>query len=90
MTVEHLAVLLILTFTAICHSEIISGSKHLPEQACASAVNLTDSWRLDHTGSNIMNKGYTCDLQSKLQWFRFQGAAGISCVILLTLMRVYI
>ena len=49
---------------------------------CLSATNLTESWRMDHVGKNLMAggpnayNGRACDLRQSLQWFRFTGAAG--------------
>ncbi|XP_067934814.1 oncoprotein-induced transcript 3 protein-like [Watersipora subatra] len=49
---------------------------------CLTATNLTESWRMDHNGSDIRpggphsSGGYTCDMHKDLQWFRFSGAAG--------------
>ena len=49
---------------------------------CQQAKNLTDSWRKDHSGSNIQpggshsSNGYACDTTDNTQWFRFTGAAG--------------
>ena len=45
---------------------------------CRTAVNLTESWRLEHKGKNIRpinNLTYACDLNIK-QWFRFSEGAG--------------
>ncbi|XP_067946628.1 oncoprotein-induced transcript 3 protein-like [Watersipora subatra] len=46
---------------------------------CMTATNLKQPWRKD--GNNGQPKidnynGHACDLSSKLQWFRFTGAAG--------------
>lgn len=54
----------------------------LPPSECSAAINLTESWRLDHSGSRIKPdgpnsfNGYACDFRKDLQWFRFSGAAG--------------
>lgn len=50
--------------------------------ACATATNLTESWRVDHTGADFKphtansDSGYACDFTKNLEWFRFTGAAG--------------
>ena len=50
---------------------------------CLTATNLTQSWRLDHKGSDIRPGGphsynnWACDLHKDLQWFRFSGDGGI-------------
>ena len=49
---------------------------------CLTATNLTQSWRLDHEGSDIRPggphsyDGYACDFHKNLQWFRFSGEGG--------------
>ena len=50
---------------------------------CKQAVNYTQSWRRDHSGSDIRPGGpnsankYACDFHRRsTQWFRFSGAAG--------------
>ncbi|XP_067933925.1 oncoprotein-induced transcript 3 protein-like [Watersipora subatra] len=49
---------------------------------CLTATNLTESWRMDISGSGIKPGGpnsfdeYACDLNIDLQWFRFTGDAG--------------
>ena len=48
---------------------------------CLNAINLTESWRLDHSGSDIrpINGGWNCDtslINSGRPWFRFSGNAG--------------
>ena len=48
---------------------------------CMNAINLTESWRLDHSGSDIrpINGGWNCDtrlINSGRPWFRFSGNAG--------------
>ena len=49
---------------------------------CMNAINLTESWRLDHSGRKITpsNGGYNCDTESMINagrpWFRFSGNAG--------------
>ena len=54
----------------------------VPEE-CLIATNLTQSWRLDHKGSNIRpggphsDSGYACDLHKDLHWFRFSGDGGM-------------
>ena len=51
-------------------------------QECLSARNLSESWRLDHSGSDIKGggpnaqSGWACDLRKDFGWFRFVGAAG--------------
>ena len=51
-------------------------------QECLSARNLSESWRLDHSGSDIKGggpkayNGWACDLRKDFGWFRFVGAAG--------------
>lgn len=53
-------------------------------QACESASNLTQSWRLEYNGDDIRgggpnsdpSAGYACDYRSSLQWFRFTADAG--------------
>jgi hypothetical protein len=54
----------------------------VPEE-CRKAVNYTQSWRRDHSGSDIRGggphnrAGYACDLHAgSSEWFRFSGAAG--------------
>ena len=55
----------------------------LPQPAeCQSAINLTEYWRKDHSGSSIkpVDGYYNCDTRdmtaSGRPWFRFTGAAG--------------
>lgn len=51
---------------------------------CLSTTSYTESWRMDHNGSNIvpvsppfLYNGYACDLQMTItDWFRFAGEAG--------------
>ena len=49
---------------------------------CLNAINLTESWRLDHSGSKIKPKNghYNCDTRDMINagrpWFRFTGNAG--------------
>ena len=49
---------------------------------CLSATNLTDSWRIDHDGTDLRGGGpnaqygRACDFRKSIQWFRFTGAAG--------------
>lgn len=49
---------------------------------CFKALNLTESWRLDHKQSGIRpaNNNYNCDTKSMIAagrpWFRFTGGAG--------------
>ena len=49
---------------------------------CMNAINLTESWRLDHSGRRIKpnNGRYNCDTSSMMDagrpWFRFSGNAG--------------
>ena len=49
---------------------------------CVNAINLTESWRLDHDGSHIrpINGGYNCDARDMINsgrpWFRFSGSGG--------------
>lgn len=49
---------------------------------CQIAVNLTQSWRLEHRGQGLKGggpgatDGYACDFYQTPQWFRFAGAAG--------------
>ena len=49
---------------------------------CQTATNLTESWRMDHNGTDIKPggpnsfRGYACDLRHSLGWFRFTGSAG--------------
>ena len=46
---------------------------------CVNAINLTESWRKDHNGSNI-NGGSNCDTRDMINsgrpWFRISGNAG--------------
>ena len=50
--------------------------------ACLSAINLTDSWRMDHSGSSIrpiagkINDGTSRMIKQGRPWFRFSGSAG--------------
>ena len=56
-------------------------SAPLPAE-CVNAINLTESWRLDHSGSWIkpINGQPNCDttdmINSGRPWFRFSGSAG--------------
>jgi len=49
---------------------------------CLTATNFTESWRMEHNGSNYEAgganslNGYACDLHQDTVWFRFTGAAG--------------
>lgn len=49
---------------------------------CVNALNLTESWRLDHKSSNIkpINGAYNSDARDMVEsgrpWFRFTGSAG--------------
>ena len=49
---------------------------------CVNAINLTESWRLDHSGSHIrpINGEYNGDTRDMINsgrpWFRFSGNAG--------------
>ena len=49
---------------------------------CQSAINLTEYWRKDHSGSNIkpIDGDWNCDKKPMIDagrpWFRFTGAAG--------------
>ena len=49
---------------------------------CENAINLTESWRLDHSGSNIgpINGRWNCDTRDMINsgrpWFRFSGSGG--------------
>ena len=49
---------------------------------CVNAINLTESWRLDHSGNDIkpINGDYNCDtrdmINSGLPWFRFSRNGG--------------
>ena len=49
---------------------------------CVNAINLTESWRLDHSGSEIrpINGKTNCDTRDMINsgrpWFRFVGQAG--------------
>ena len=49
---------------------------------CLNAINLTESWRLDHSGRKIKptNNYYNCDTRDMINagrpWFRFTGNAG--------------
>lgn len=51
-------------------------------EACSSAVELTESWRLDSEGSHYQpggprsSGGFACDHRKGLQWFRFSGKGG--------------
>ena len=64
------------------------------QQACLTARNLTEAWRMDHNGSDIRpglppysypHIRYACDLHKDFGWFRFTGQAGI-----LTKMSLYL
>ena len=50
--------------------------------ACQSAINLPDSWRMDHSGSSITpiagerNDGTDRMIKQGRPWFRFSGSAG--------------
>ena len=57
-------------------------TKLVPSE-CKVTTNLTESWRLDHSGSDIKpggphssRIGWNCDLHKDLQWFRFTEKAG--------------
>ena len=49
---------------------------------CLNAINLTESWRLDHSGSDIrpINGIHNCDTRDMINsgrpWFRFLASAG--------------
>lgn len=49
---------------------------------CLTAINFTETWRLDHNGSFLTNKDreFNCDTKSLISqgrpWFRFSGGAG--------------
>ena len=50
---------------------------------CRTAINLTDSWRMNHDGNSSIkgggpraSSGRACDIRSDLKWFRFTEDAG--------------
>jgi len=63
-------------------STTTSTSITQPAQLCQSAVNLTESWRKDHSDSGIkpIDGLHNCDTRDMVAagkpWFRFSGAAG--------------
>ncbi|XP_067939993.1 uromodulin-like [Watersipora subatra] len=53
-----------------------------PHPECMKAVNYTQSWRMDHNGTDKKpntshsKNGYACDFYSDSPWFRFAGDGG--------------
>ena len=67
--------------------QVLTACRALPTSApvpeeCQTAINLTEAWRRDHTGSYIkpINGNYNCDPGTMIgqgrPWFRFAGDAG--------------
>ena len=65
-----------------CRESMTTTTPQPIPRECQTATNLTQSWRLDHNGSEIKPggphsyTGYACDFHRDLQWFRFTGDAG--------------
>ena len=63
--------------------ETTTTTSAAPPVECVNAINLTESWRKDHSGSDIepVNGQWNCDtrhmINSGRPWFRFSASAGL-------------
>ena len=86
--------LLIMLCAVIYFNEATATNLQPLPTECLTATNLTESWRLDHKGSDIRPggphslSGWACDLHKDLKWFRFSGDGG-TLVILIMLYTIY-
>ena len=76
--------LLIIIAVSFIPVSVVSAIDQQPvPKECLTATNFTQSWRLDHKGSDIRpggpdaNRiGWACEVRKDLQWFRFSGEGG--------------
>ncbi|XP_067934150.1 uromodulin-like [Watersipora subatra] len=72
----------LLTLLSLTHVLLASSDRQGQRIECQKAVELTEAWRAGPDGSKVRPggpysfRGWGCDLNRQLQWFRFSGDAG--------------